>query len=204
MTTPQAPRRQQAEERREQILDAAMKVFSEKGFAGASVRDIAGSIGVTEGLIYHYFESKDQLMNACWKERSWHAHLGRILTEAKGVPLEKVLRDIVVDFLQTLREHAPSVRICMAESQRSPEIAAWLLARFADNQRLIVDFLGARAAAGEIRTDVRGDTAAGLLMGCAHSCFMLFGDSDDATWTSVVQDLAQHGVDIVMRGLLPR
>src|SRR5438105_1311581 len=98
------PRRQQAEERREQILDAALRIFSEKGFAGASIRDISREVGVTEGLIYHYFENKEQLEQACWKERSWHAHLERIVANSTGVPLRDVLRDLITDFLLTLYE----------------------------------------------------------------------------------------------------
>ena len=73
--TETVPRRQQAEERREQILDAAIRIFCEKGFAGTTIRDIAREVGVTEGLLYHYFESKDQLEQACWRERTWRAEL---------------------------------------------------------------------------------------------------------------------------------
>src|SRR5438552_6852873 len=111
MTEVSAPRRQHAEERREQILDAAAKVFGEKGFAGASIRDIAREVGVTEGLLYHYFESKEQLEQACWKERTWRAQLERILADAGGKPLESVLREIVTDFLGTLRQNAALIRM---------------------------------------------------------------------------------------------
>src|SRR2546425_2508463 len=111
-------RRAQAEERREQIIDAAAKLFAEKGYDGASIRDIAREAGITEGLIYHYFESKDQLTEAVWKERSWRAQLERILSEADGKTLEQVLKEMVRDFLGTLRENGPMVRMCAAESQR--------------------------------------------------------------------------------------
>ncbi len=199
-----APRRQQAEERREQILDAAIRAFSEKGFAGASVRDIAGSIGVTEGLLYHYFESKEALMHACWKERTWRAHLERILAGAEGLPVEQVLRELVTDLMRTLRQNGEMVRMCAGESQRSPELAAWHRERIQENQRLIDEFLHARAARGEIRADAHMETAAGLLMGCAYSCFLLLGSLDDDIWNNAVESLAQNGVDIVMRGLTPR
>src|SRR3989442_1797035 len=110
-------RRHQAEERREQILDAALRVFSEKGFAGASIRDIAREAGITEGLIYHYFESKDQLTEAVWKERSWRAQLERILSQADGKTLEQVLKEMVREFLGTLRANGPMVGLFAAGSQ---------------------------------------------------------------------------------------
>src|SRR5438445_9876784 len=50
------------EDRREQIIDAAMRVFSQKGFSRATNKDIAREIGITPGLIYHYFESKEALL----------------------------------------------------------------------------------------------------------------------------------------------
>src|SRR5205823_13683872 len=124
MTSAQPPRRQQAEERREQILDVALRVFSENGFAGASIRDIAREAGITEGLIYHYFQSKDELLQTCWKERSWHAHLERILSRSEGVPVGDVLREVVTDFMATLREHAENVRMCAVEMQRNPAMLA--------------------------------------------------------------------------------
>jgi AcrR family transcriptional regulator len=122
MTEITSTRRQQKEERREQILDAALRVFAEKGFAGASIRDIAKEVGVTEGLLYHYFESKEQLLNTCWKERTWRAHLERILTDGANQPLADVLGELIRDFLQTLRENAEMVRVCATEMQRNPEM----------------------------------------------------------------------------------
>lgn len=48
--------------RRNQILDAAIKVFAEKGFHPATIRDIAREAGIADGTIYNYFESKTALM----------------------------------------------------------------------------------------------------------------------------------------------
>ncbi len=58
------------EDRREQIIDAAMRVFSQKGFARATNKDIAREAGITTGLIYHYFESKEAVLKAIIETRS--------------------------------------------------------------------------------------------------------------------------------------
>lgn len=50
-----------SEERRQEILDAAMRVFYDKGYEKASISDIALKIGVAQGLIYRYFKSKEAL-----------------------------------------------------------------------------------------------------------------------------------------------
>jgi AcrR family transcriptional regulator len=58
------------EDRREQILDAAMRVFAEKGFTRTTNKDIASEAGITAGLIYHYFESKEAVFKAIIEQRS--------------------------------------------------------------------------------------------------------------------------------------
>jgi TetR/AcrR family fatty acid metabolism transcriptional regulator len=50
------------DERRQQILDAAIRVFADRGFAGATVRDVARAARVAEGTIYIYFKSKEDLL----------------------------------------------------------------------------------------------------------------------------------------------
>jgi AcrR family transcriptional regulator len=197
-------RRQTAEERREQILDAALRVFSEKGYNGASIRDIAREVGVTEGLLYHYFASKEQILHACWKEHSWHTHLQRILGSSEGVPLEQVLRALVIDFLQSLYEKAPMVRMCASEMQHNSEIAAFYMERIEENQRLIHHFLHTRQLNGEIRPDADLAVVAGLLMGSAYSLFLLYNRADPETWERMVHSLAHGGIDVIMQGIVPR
>lgn len=64
MTDAPSKREKQKEERRRQILEAALRVFSEKGFHAANVSDVAAEAGVSQGTIYWYFESKDELLTA--------------------------------------------------------------------------------------------------------------------------------------------
>ncbi len=55
-------REQQREERRRQILEAALAVFTRKGFNAAKVSDVAAQAGVSQGTIYWYFDSKEDLL----------------------------------------------------------------------------------------------------------------------------------------------
>jgi len=52
------------EDRREQIMEAAMRVFAQKGYMRATNKDVAQEAGITTGLIYHYFDSKEALLKA--------------------------------------------------------------------------------------------------------------------------------------------
>jgi AcrR family transcriptional regulator len=61
---PSSKREQLREERRKQILEAALAVFGQRGFHAANVSDVAAQAGVSQGTIYWYFESKEELISA--------------------------------------------------------------------------------------------------------------------------------------------
>jgi TetR/AcrR family fatty acid metabolism transcriptional regulator len=62
-------RAQAAADRRRQILDAAVRVFARQGFHGCRVSDIADEAGVAYGLVYHYFRSKEEVLDTLFLER---------------------------------------------------------------------------------------------------------------------------------------
>lgn len=64
MSEASSKREQLRQERREQILEAALAVFGEKGFHAANVSDVAARAGVSQGTIYWYFDSKEELLTA--------------------------------------------------------------------------------------------------------------------------------------------
>src|SRR3712207_7470929 len=66
-----------AEDRRRQILDAAVRVFARQGFHTCRVSDSADEAGVAYGLVYHYFQSKDEVLDTLFAER-WQLMLAAI------------------------------------------------------------------------------------------------------------------------------
>ncbi len=84
-------RQKQALIRKEQIIEAAITLFAQQGFDGTSTRQIAGSIGITEGLIFHYFPTKADLLNAVLETR--HGFIGELrqfLDQAEQNPVGEV------------------------------------------------------------------------------------------------------------------
>lgn len=88
-------------DRREQILEAALDVFAEEGFEGATTKEIAARADVTHGLIYFYFPSKDDLFNAAFEHqaRSDFALLDfsdeRDSSDAPGLVLRRIVGRLV-------------------------------------------------------------------------------------------------------------
>ncbi len=64
-----ASRAQAAADKRRTILDAAVRVFARQGFHACRVSDIADEAGVAYGLVYHYFASKDEVLDTLFLER---------------------------------------------------------------------------------------------------------------------------------------
>ena len=83
--------REAAPERRRQILDAAVRVFARQGFHSTRVADIADEADVAYGLVYHYFSSKENLLNELFQER-WSLLLEAIdeADQSSSTPQEKL------------------------------------------------------------------------------------------------------------------
>ena len=87
------------EDRKEQILDAAMRVFAQKGFIRATNKDIAREAGITPGLIYYYFESKGAVLRAIIEQRSPLQLMGSVSEEMLAMPPQMFLRYIITSIL---------------------------------------------------------------------------------------------------------
>jgi AcrR family transcriptional regulator len=117
--------------RKQQILDAALIVFSEKGFAKATTAEIARAAGVAEGTIYNYFHSKRELFVAVIRSVIINAPL---LDLFKKFPQQ----DITLSFKQILEnrfdlmESGPMSRVptLMGEVLHDPELEALLVKQF--------------------------------------------------------------------------
>jgi TetR/AcrR family transcriptional regulator, repressor of fatR-cypB operon len=76
-------------QKEEGILTAALELFNERGFHGTTVPSVAERAGIGAGTIYHYFESKEELVNILY--RRWKGAVSRTVLE--GFPIEKPARE---------------------------------------------------------------------------------------------------------------
>jgi TetR/AcrR family transcriptional regulator, fatty acid metabolism regulator protein len=95
-------------DKRRVILDAAVRVFARQGFHTCRVSDIADEAGVAYGLVYHYFRSKDEVMNELFTER-WSLLLAAIdeADRSDGSGREKL--DAVARFIVDSYRHDPEL-----------------------------------------------------------------------------------------------
>jgi TetR/AcrR family fatty acid metabolism transcriptional regulator len=109
------------EERRRQILDAAVRAFAKNGYHACRVSDIAEEAGVAYGLVYHYFESKDAVLESIFREM-WGMMVAAInaVEEIEESPREQLRKSCAI-VLRTWRDYPDVVRVLVREVARSGE-----------------------------------------------------------------------------------
>ncbi len=109
-------------DKRRQILDAAVRVFATRGYDASRVGDVAREAGVAYGLVYHYFDSKDAVLEAVFHE-AWGRLLAAIaLAERSAEDAAEQLALVVKIVLRTWRDDPDLVRLLVREVMRSPHI----------------------------------------------------------------------------------
>jgi TetR/AcrR family transcriptional regulator, fatty acid metabolism regulator protein len=110
------------EEKRNQILEAAVRVFATKGYHTSRVGDIAREAGVAHGLLYHYFASKEEVLNTVFRD-NWSRLVAAFeAIEGGDEPPRKQLEAIAKIFLRTWRYGPDLVRVMIREVARSPHL----------------------------------------------------------------------------------
>ena len=151
-------------EKRRLILDAAVRVFARRGFHTSRVGDIAEEAGISHGLLYHYFSSKDELLETIFRE-TWDEVVTAIAAvEASGEPAREQLRQVAKILLRGWQTQPARTTVIMREIARTPEL-----------QRLIADLTKPREAVeriirrgqetGEFREDVDARLASTVFYG---------------------------------------
>lgn len=142
-------------EKRRIILDAAVRVFARQGFHSARVSDIANEAGVAYGLVYHYFGSKDEVLDTLFLER-WNILLEAIgeVDRSAAEPRDKLLQ--ITGFIVDSYRHDPDLmKVIIVEVTRAANsFGARHLAKIREAYDMIADIVEDAQDEGKFRTDV--------------------------------------------------
>jgi AcrR family transcriptional regulator len=189
------------EEKRRQILDAAVRVFAREGFHSSRVGDIAKDAGVAYGLVYHYFDSKDAVLEAVFRE-AWGRLLAAIRqVEATDEPAPQQLTVVVKIVLRAWRDDPDLVRLLVREVTRSAHLQRKIdeiEEAFAVLERLV----RRGQQEGTIRADVDARLGAWILYGALDEILTgwVMGQLSDAPEDIAAAERAV--TDTLLRGLL--
>jgi len=152
------------EEKRRRILEAAVRAFARKGYHACRVGEIASEAGVAYGLVYHYFTSKDEILETIFRD-TWTQMLTAIeAVEAEGAPAAEQLRKVAAIVLRTWKHDPDLVRVLVREVTRSPHIqreVAEIEQAYAALQRIVER----GQQSGEFRADLDARLAALIVYG---------------------------------------
>ena len=148
-------------DRRRQILDAAIRVFAQQGFHSCRVSDIADEAGVAYGLVYHYFSSKDEVLNELFSER-WSLMLAAIDEADRGnaSPREK-LAAVATFIIDSYRHDPELMKVIIVEVTRAANTFGQThLAEIGKAYERIAEIVAAAQADGTFRDAVTPQFAA--------------------------------------------
>src|SRR3954449_4056200 len=203
----QPKRRLTAEERRTGILDAALAVFSERGYHDASLDDIAGEAGVSKALIYEHFASKQELY-AELIARNARDLTQRVAGALSGVEVESTAERLATGleaFFAYVEERRDAWRMLFRDPT-DPESAA-VLDRMVGQVTAEVTVLISQDPGARELTRVEDDRSlrllAEMLVGGAQSMANWWPDPPDPRRTQLVEiamDFAWLGLERLSRG----
>ncbi|OGW35089.1 MAG: hypothetical protein A2X58_09765 [Nitrospirae bacterium GWC2_56_14] len=106
---------------KKRLLEATLKLISEKGYMGATTREIAQQAGVTELTLFRHFGSKEKLFKELLGSYTFLPRLKELIPELDGLSSREALELIATHFLLTLKERKAMVKIMYSEYTTYPE-----------------------------------------------------------------------------------
>lgn len=105
----------------ELILEAAMKVFTRKGFAAARTEEIAKEAGINRALLHYYFRDKETMFNMIFETRFKEFFGGVFVIFQSDVPLLEKIKNLIHHEIDTFSKHPDLARFVIAEIAQQPE-----------------------------------------------------------------------------------
>lgn len=196
------------DDRPQEILDAALKVFAERGYRNTRLEDIGDAAGVTKGAIYHYFANKEELLLRAIEHRREEA-FGRIeeVLRDKSAPVSTRLRLVVRRWFGSVPEERLAVVTLLVQgiAHEAPDaFRRWLAGGPTASAKLIASLVREGQARGEFRADADADVAARMLVSGLLQQTVWQQYASDVPDLAVAQDrLVDSALELFLHSLRP-
>jgi AcrR family transcriptional regulator len=196
------------DERPQELLDAALAVFAERGYRNARIDDVAEAAGVTKGAVYHHFANKEQLLSRAIEHYLAKAFgdLDALLRGEKGPASMRIRlllrrgfgsadpnrRRVLALLLQYLRHDVPRA------------YRQWLAGGPMNGWRLLANLIEEGKASGEFRADVDAESAARVVIAGLMAQLVWQQLAGEVPGLAIDEDrLIDSTVDLLLHGLRP-
>ena len=189
-------------DKRRLILDAAVRVFARQGFNGCRVSDIADEAGVAYGLVYHYFRSKDEVLDTLFLER-WNVLLEAIReTDRQDISPREKLHAIASFIVDSYRHDPDLMKVIIVEVTRAANsFGAVHIGKIGEAYALIRGVVEKAQQSGEFKDTIPAEFAVMAFYGAIEQVltgwiFGLLDEGDDA-----YERAKAHVVETICGGL---
>jgi AcrR family transcriptional regulator len=189
-----------------EILEAALSLFVEKGFAATRVEEVARRAGVSKGTVYLYYSSKEDLLKAVIVHFV-AARIEATASELEGYdgPTTPLLTGTLVQWWQQIAANPASgtIKLIIGEARNFPEIAAFFVREVIEPGHQMVQSIVQRGiASGEFRNVDVDSAAHSLLLPLAMACANRHGLGACTSHRIDAPKFIREHVDLVLQGLL--
>jgi TetR/AcrR family fatty acid metabolism transcriptional regulator len=148
-------------DKRRLILDSAIHVFAERGFHHCRVSDVADEAGVAYGLVYHYFDSKEEILNQLFTER-WQLMLDAITQiDSEPLPARDKLYMVASFIIDSYRHEPQLMKVIIVEVTRAANsFGATHLGKIREAYGMIAAIVDGARQDGSFKSDISADFAA--------------------------------------------
>ncbi len=189
---------------KEKILEATLLLISDKGYLGATTREIASQAGLSEITLFRHFGSKENLFEAVLNQYTFLPHIKEMRPDLETLPYPDALFLVGTRFLWNLKEGKSLVKIIVSECKLYPEKIKRVYNRVVEELvNTLADYIASLQDAGEVRKFPPVDLAR-IYLRSIYSYFLIeeiirgenLGSAD-------IEKYVRQMVDVFVGGTLP-
>lgn len=185
-------------DKRRLILDAAIRVFARQGFHSCRVADVADEAGVAYGLVYHYFGSKEEILDTLFLER-WQLMLDAIsAVDKQDIPARDKLYAVGSFIIDSYRHEPELMKVVIVEVTRAANsFGRQHLDKIREAYGLIGEIVEQARAQGVFRSDISSEFAAMCFYGAVEQLLTawIFGIMPDT------EEELEHAKSLVVEAI---
>ena len=189
---------------KDRILDSAQQLFSRRGYAGTTTRDLAQSAGMAEGTLFRHFENKKAILIAV-VTRGWVELLTDLLTALSEMSSYKAVDQVLRGRMLHFHDNSDMLRVCFMEAQFHPELSHRIQTEIIDKMTDVAEaFFQTAMERGEYRAmnpRIVAKVFLGMFTVAGFSQGSVLGNSASV---AEMKDMAEGMADIFLNGVLSK
>jgi TetR/AcrR family transcriptional regulator, cholesterol catabolism regulator len=195
-----SPRRSSSRRRAPEIIEAAARVFAERGFHGATTQDIADVLGIRQASLYYYLASKEEALElVCLQGVGGFFEVAKAIAAGEGSAADKLAR-LVKAHLSPLTDRSDFVRVFLNERQHLPAESRRRIGKWSRGlERVFEDVLKEGVRRGEFRSDLDTRLAVLGILGMANTVASWYRSEEVA-----IERISAEFVHLLVDGVMKR